>query len=455
MGNGITELSAGNQKRLFLTSIFLIFLTYVADNTLDAILEDESVSHQIFSPARLALLVLLVLYAFYLIKLMFRHDFLKKSLSLHAAAMESSIDGIALFNDSYELVYSNNAHTKLYGYDSSAELLGKTWRFFYSDDQASRFEEEVWPSLVNRGEWRGETIGTKKDGSRFPQEVSLTRIGNEGIIRIVRDNSEMKTYQMELERRADELTQYQVELERKALELSASNKELETFSYTLSHDMRSYITCVSSAGQMLQDGYLQDMDKNGKYLVHSICNASEDMEELVESIQVLASISRSDITIERVNLSELVTMIAAQLYLNEHDRQVEFVIAPALFASCDAKLVKIALDNLLGNAWKYTGMVSAARIEFGEEEVCGKRVFFVRDNGLGFEMEEADRLYEPFLRLQNARPYPGAGIGLATVQRVIQLHKGELWGIGKPDSGATFYFSLAQSADQSCDAGPA
>ena len=240
----------------------------------------------------------------------------------------------------------------------------------------------------------------------------------------------------------------QLELERRTRELTASNKELETFSYTLSHDMRSYITCVSSAAQMLQDQYGKKMDRDGLFVIDSIYKASEDMEHLVESIQLMTSISRSEISRERVNLSEVVLAITAQLQMSEPERPVEFVVAPNLFATCDAKLAKVALDNLLGNAWKYTGTGAQARIEFGEESVGGKRVFFVRDNGVGFEMDNAGRLFEPFQRLKNARSFPGTGIGLATVQRVIQLHKGELWGVGEPGQGATFYFSLApETAD--------
>lgn len=423
MSAGKTTVSLRNQGPFFFTTIILIVVTYLAGNLVDTISEGEDF-HQAFSPSRLSLL-LLILASVYLLRLVLRHVALQR---LHLAAMESSTDGIAIYDADYKLTYSNKAHTELYGYDDQQELIGKNWRFLCSEDQVQRFYDEVTPALLQRGEWRGETIGTRKDGSRFPQEVSLTRLVNGGIIRIARDNSEKQKYQLELESRAQEL--------------ATKNVELETFSYSLSHDMRGYITRLSSAAQMLQEGYTQRLNEDGRFLTASITRASDEMEQLLDSMQVLANLSRSPISVERVNLSDIVNSIAAEMQLGEPQREVEFLIAPELYASCDRKLAKVALDNLLGNAWKYTGTVSPARIAFGSEEVGGKKVLFIRDNGVGFEMKEADKLFEPFLRLENARAFPGTGIGLATVQRVIQLHQGELWGVGEPERGAAFYFSL-------------
>ncbi|HJV66318.1 MAG TPA: ATP-binding protein [Geomonas sp.] len=411
-----------------LSGTFLIVFAILADNVIDAISEGENVYQQILSPLRLSLLAVLFVTSFCVLRMMVRHNHLKKSHQLHKAAMESSVDGIAIFDSEYRLVYSNGAHTRLYGYENEDEVLGKTWRFFYSEDQVARFYEEVNPALLKNGQWRGVTTGTRKDGSRFPQDVSLTRLANGGIIRIVRDVTEKKRYQQELERRAQELT--------------ATNDELRTFSYSLSHDMRSHIARISSAAQILEDNYAPSLDEDGKFLVSSINKSGEDMEHLIESIELLSSISRSSILIEQVDLSNMVTGIAAEMKLGEPDRAVEFVIDPDVSVRCDAKLARVALDNLLGNAWKYTGMISPARIEFGTRDLDGKKLLFVRDNGLGFPMEEAPKLFEPFLRLQNARQFPGTGIGLATVRKVIQLHNGELRGVGEPGKGATFYFSF-------------
>jgi PAS domain S-box-containing protein len=428
MSAGRASVSLRDHRPFFFITIALIVFTYLADNLVDTLAEGEDFYQQTFAPSRLGLLLFLLLLGLYLLRIVLRQGVLQR---LHLAAVESSIDGIAIFDADYKLTYSNRAHTKLYGYQEQRELIGQSWRFLCSEDQVQRFYDEVRPALLQRGEWRGESIGTRKDGSRFPQEISLTRLDNGGIIRVARDNSEKMSCHLELERRAQEL--------------AAKNGELETFSYSLSHDMRGYITRISSAAQMLQDGHTVALDENGRFLVTSINRASEDMEQLVESMQLLATLSRARLKPERVNLSQLVASIAAELQLGEPDRKVKFLISPELHAQCDRKLAKVALDNLLGNAWKYTGMVTLAKIEFGAAQVDGKQVFFIRDNGVGFEMEEADKLFEPFLRLQTARAFPGTGIGLATVQRVIQLHEGELWGVGAPGQGATFYFSLGEA----------
>jgi len=431
MTTGKSKDALANHRHLLLILVFIV-LTYLMEELLDAFLEGEDLYEQLLSPPRLLSVLILTLFAAYVLKLVIQRTRLRSSLLLNQAAMESSIDGIAIFDAEYRLVYANQAHIRLYGYEKLEDMLGQTWRFFYSEDQVQRFYEEVSPALLERGEWRGETLGTRKDGSRFLQEVSLTRLANGGVIRIVRDNTEKKSYE--------------VELECKARELATTNKALETFSYTLSHDMRSYITRVSSAAQLLQDKYQSALDEDGGYLLGSIQRTSEEMEQLVESIQLLSRISQTRMELEVVNLSEMASTIAANLQLNEPERKMTVLIQPDLYAWCDASLTRVALDNLLGNAWKYTGRAPSPLIEFGAERSGPRELFFVRDNGVGFEMAEANKLFEPFLRLQTAREFPGTGIGLATVQRVIQLHKGELWGVGEPGQGATFYFTLARQA---------
>jgi len=306
--------------------------------------------------------------------------------------------------------------------------MGKPWRFFYGDDEKRRFEEEIFPVIVKQGEWRGEAVGRRRDGSVFPQEISLTKMDGKGIVCIVRDITVHKNFDKELEC--------------KARELSAANKELEAFSYSLTHDMRSYITRGYSAAQILQDSYRATLDANGQYLVKIICEANQDMEALVKDMLVLSRLNQSEIRREQVDLGERARGIAAALRQAEPGRSVEFVVAPDLVAECDPQLMKIALENLLGNAWKYTRKVPDARVEFGMVEHDGTKAFFVRDNGMGFDMKDADQLFEPFHRLQNAKEFPGTGIGLATVQRIILRHDGEVWGEGAPAKGVTFYFTL-------------
>jgi PAS domain S-box-containing protein len=416
--------------KLYLLSFLLIVFTFLADSTMDSFLEQESLMEQLASPPRLVLLAIVVASVCYVIRIIVGNSSLKRSHALQVAAMESSIDGIAIFDAGSRLVYSNRAHTQLFGYETEQELVDRSWLSLHPEEEQERFLRQVLPALNRTGQWRGETVGMKKDGRMFPQEMSLTRLDNGGMIRVVRDISEKRKYQNELERKAQELTE--------------TNRELETFSYSLSHDMRSYITRVSSAAQLLLDGDVQPLNDSGRFMASSIQTAAEDMEQLIESIQVLASISRSEPRLEQVDLSETVREIAAGISLNDPERQVEFVIQPGIVATCDERLMKVALYNLLQNAWKYTGGAATPRVEFGSEDRDGRKLLFVRDNGVGFDVAQAERIFEPFQRLDNARDYPGTGVGLATVQRVIQLHRGEVWGVGKPGSEATFYFWLGE-----------
>ena len=421
-----------DQRRIVIIGLGFVVMSYLLDSIIDASVNGENVYRLIFSPGpreiavRLAFLSVLFLFIAYVLNLLLKRRRLEEALVKYQAGMDASVDGIAILDNNHECVYVNSSHARLYGYDSHTELTGKSWGLFYGDDEIRRFEEEIFPIVFKKGEWRGEAVGRKRDGSVFPQEISLTEMDGKGMVCIVRDITNQKNFEEELER--------------KARELSASNRELEAFSYSLTHDMRSYITRSSSAAQILQDH--ATLDENGRYLVRTICEANQDMEELVKDMLVLSRIIRSEIRRENVDLSEMARGIAAELLLTEPGRLVEFAVAPDLVAACDPHLLKIALENLLGNAWKYSRKVPDARVEFGMVEHSGKKAFFVRDNGMGFDMKDADQLFKPFQRLQNAKEFPGTGIGLATVQRIVQRHGGEAWGEGESGKGATFYFTL-------------
>jgi PAS domain S-box-containing protein len=427
-------LPKSDQHRILFIGLGFVVISYLLASIIDASVKGGNVYRQIVSPgsgeiaARLASLSILFLFVAYVLHLLLKRRCLEEALAKYQAGMDASVDGIAILNYGFECVYANSAHARLYGYYSHAELMGKPWRLFYGDDEIRRFEEGIFPAIAEQGEWRGEAVGRRRDGSVFPQEISLTKMNGKGILCIVRDITAQKNFAEELER--------------KARELAASNKELEAFSYSLSHEVRSYITRSYAAAQLLRDGNHTALDENGRSLVQTICKANLGMGELVKGMLVLSRLTRSDIRRENVDLGERARGIAAELRQAEPGRPVEFVVSPDLFADGDPRLLKIALENLLGNAWKYTREVPGARVEFGMAEHNGRKAFFVRDNGVGFDMKDADRLFEPFHRLQNDTEFPGTGIGLATVQRIILRHGGDVWGEGEPGKGATFYFTL-------------
>jgi PAS domain S-box-containing protein len=227
-----------------------------------------------------------------------------------------------------------------------------------------------------------------------------------------------------------------------ALELESANRELEAFSYTVSHDLRAPLTHISLCCQVMTTLYCENLDEQCKNYLLEIYHAVARMNQLISSLLDFACISRGELNRETVHLTEMAAAIAADLQSDKTNRQVTFTIAEEIWGHGDANLLRVVLANLLGNAWKYTGKKERAVIEFGATEYEGRRAFFVRDNGAGFDMEQADKLFVAFQRLHSGKEFDGHGIGLATVQRIINRHGGRIWAEGEVGKGATFFFTL-------------
>jgi len=226
--------------------------------------------------------------------------------------------------------------------------------------------------------------------------------------------------------------------------LAAVNKELESFSYSVSHDLRAPLRSIDGFSQALVEDYPDKLDEQGKDYLQRVRSSTQRMGELIDDLLKLSRVTRSEIKLEMVNLSTLAQSIATEVQKTQPERQVEFVITPGLSAKGDEHLLRLLLENLLGNAWKFTAKHPQARIAFGSTRVDGKQVFFVRDDGAGFDMTYADKLFAPFQRLHSASEFPGIGIGLATAQRIINRHGGRVWAEGEIEKGATFYFTLVE-----------
>ncbi|MEW6613764.1 MAG: ATP-binding protein, partial [Pseudomonadota bacterium] len=236
------------------------------------------------------------------------------------------------------------------------------------------------------------------------------------------------------------------ELERRVLErtaeLTAANRELEAFSYSVSHDLRAPLRAIDGFSQALLEDYGEALDMAGREHLARVRRASQRMAELIDDLLNLSRITRSEMHRRSVNLSELAGQAAEHLRATQPQRPVTVVIVPDVIAHGDARLLQIALENLLGNAWKFTRKQADARIEFGMREQDGQPVYFVRDNGAGFDMAYADKLFGAFQRLHSPGEFEGHGIGLATVARIIARHGGRIWAEGAVGRGATFYFTL-------------
>jgi len=226
-------------------------------------------------------------------------------------------------------------------------------------------------------------------------------------------------------------------------ELEAVNKELEAFSYSVSHDLRAPLRSIMGFSNMLLEDYNDELDNEGKSYLKKISDSGDLMGQLMDDLLKLSRVTRSNINYERVNLTDTAQKVVDDLRNAQPKRKVKVTIAADLIAFGDRNLLYMVLENLIGNAWKYSSKVSDPQIEIGTIDHKGKQAYFIRDNGVGFSMEYVDKLFKPFQRLHMAHEFPGTGIGLATVQRIISRHNGKVWADSKVGEGATFYFTLS------------
>jgi signal transduction histidine kinase len=233
------------------------------------------------------------------------------------------------------------------------------------------------------------------------------------------------------------------ELEKINRQLVIANKELEAFSYSISHDLRTPLRAIDGFSRIVLQEHSHQIDAEGQKSLQRICAAAQRMGELIDDLLNLSHLSRQEMQIQEVDLAPMAENIAQDLTKNEPDRRVAFSIHPHIKVRGDPPLLRILLENLLGNAWKFTSKREHARIEFGILERNGQQICFIQDNGAGFDMAFQNQLFGAFHRLHTDKEFPGTGIGLATVFRIVHRHGGDIWAEGEVDKGATFYFTLS------------
>jgi light-regulated signal transduction histidine kinase (bacteriophytochrome) len=250
----------------------------------------------------------------------------------------------------------------------------------------------------------------------------------------------------DLKRAEREVRRLNADLEQRQVELEAANKELEAFSYSVAHDLRGPLRSLDGFSTILLGDYGDKLDTEGQKHLQRVRESVQTMSRLIEGLLTLAQVTRGELRCEPVDLTALARSVLDQLQANEPERKADFVIAKGLKVKGDARLLNVVLENLLGNAWKFTRRRSVTRIEFGMNPEAGQQIFFIQDNGAGFDMAHAEKLFGAFQRLHSTQEFEGMGIGLATVQRIIRRHDGEVWAEGAVDQGATFYFTLNEAA---------
>jgi len=260
--------------------------------------------------------------------------------------------------------------------------------------------------------------------------------------RVQERTSSLRAANEQIQKEIAELKRAEGEAKAYAAQLEASNKELEAFSYSVSHDLRAPLRSIDGFSQATLEDYGDRLDAQGKDYLRRIRAGSQRMGQLIDDLLALSRLTRQEMRRQPADLSAMAKAIAGDLREAHPERRVDFVIAEEAVAQGDRRLLRVVLENLLGNAWKFTGKHPHASIEFGVTGDGGGPAYFVRDNGAGFDMAYAGKLFGAFQRLHRADEFPGTGIGLATVQRIVRRHGGRVWAEGEMGQGATFYFTL-------------
>jgi PAS domain S-box-containing protein len=340
----------------------------------------------------------------------------------------------------------NAGAERLIGYRAE-EILGLHISRFYPEEGATPSAEEALAIAAAEGHFREEGWRVRKDGSRFWADVTLTALRDRGgalrgFAKITHDMTERRAADEEIRTLNAELEQ-RVRL--RTAELDRALKELEAFSYSVSHDLRAPLRAIDGFSQALLGHGADRLDDQGRHFLDRIRAGALRMSELIDDLLLLSRVSRSELRRGPLDMGEIASAIVAEQRRRHPGREADVRIAEGMAAAGDRRLLAIALENLLDNAWKFTSRQPCARIEVGSEPRAGENVYFVRDNGAGFDMAYADKLFGAFQRLHDAGEFEGTGIGLATAQRVIARHGGRIWAEGRPGQGATFFFTLGPS----------
>jgi PAS domain S-box-containing protein len=337
----------------------------------------------------------------------------------------------------------NAGAQRLIGYRAE-EILGLHISRFYPDEGVHPSAEEALAIAAREGHFREEGWRVRMDGSRFWADVTLTALRDRGgalrgFAKITHDMTERRAADEEIRTLNAELEQ---RVRRRTGELAQALTELEAFSYSVSHDLRAPLRAIDGFSQALLGHGADGLDEQGRHYLDRIRAGARRMSELIDDLLLLSRVNRSKLRRGPVDIGEIATAIVAEHRRRHPDRQVDVRIAEGMSADGDLRLLAIALENMLDNAWKFTSQKPRARIEVGAETRESEAVYFVRDDGAGFDMAHADKLFGAFQRLHDAADFEGTGIGLATAQRVIARHGGRIWAEGRPGEGATFFFTL-------------
>lgn len=333
------------------------------------------------------------------------------------------------------------------------EIIGRHFSCFYPEEdvRAGKPEQELRTAAI-QGRIEDEGWRVRKDGSRFLANVVITALrdsaGNlKGFSKVSRDVTEYKRTQ-------DAIQALSEEMENRNAELVAMNKELESFSYSVSHDLRSPLRHIAGFSQMLLEEHSAELSSEAQRYLSRIHEGTSRMGQLIDELLSLARLGRQELKVQVTSLKSLVEEVIHELNHEHAQRLIEWRVQPLPYVDCDPLLLRQVFTNLLSNAVKFTGARQQAIIEIGSTERESQPIVFVRDNGVGFSMKYAERLFGVFQRLHRSEEFPGTGVGLATVQRIVHKHGGRVWAEAELGTGATFYFTLGKEDGSNIDRKP-
>jgi PAS domain S-box-containing protein len=350
--------------------------------------------------------------------------------SIHESVIVTDLDGI--------VTHWNEISEQMFGIKAT-DAIGK--RFLEVIEVVENYPGETPDRIKNiqtQGYWQEERLYRTPKGDIWVDVHLQDIVDNDkryGRVMLATDITQRKQAEVELK-------QALAKLEESSARLAATNQELEAFSYSVSHDLRSPLRSIDGFSQALLEDYNDKLDDNGQDFLKRLRGASQKMGELIDGLLKLSRLTRSEMHEETVDMSALAEEIAARLQETPEGRRAKFTIDKSLSARGDPQLLRVLLENLLNNAWKFTRQKPLAKIEFGAVQNNGKKTYFVKDNGAGFDIAYSDKLFSAFQRLHDSTDFPGTGIGLATVKRIINRHGGTIRAEGEVGKGATFYFTL-------------
>jgi PAS domain S-box-containing protein len=369
----------------------------------------------------------------------------ERALVVYQAGLVNTVsDAILSVDLSFRIQTWNRAAARLYGW-SEAEALGQISRHLLQTEYLGRSHAEIDRILQEDGAWRGELRQCNRSGDIVLIESSIATIRDHydhhpiGYVFVNHDVTARKAAEAEVLRLNAELEQ---RVQERTAQLEATNRELASFAYSVSHDLRAPLRGIDGFSNALAQEYSARLDETGLHYLSRIRSSVERMGGLIDGILLLSRLTRREIRMEAVDMSALAHEVVELQSAQESHPGAEVVIDPDLHVYADRSLLRSLLENLLGNALKFSGGQPAPFVELGKTDIDGEMVYYVRDNGVGFDMAYADKLFSPFQRLHRAGEFPGFGIGLATVQRIVNRHGGRIWAQAAEGAGATFYFTL-------------